>query len=72
MSLRPGSKVFDAWKETSVPMYSKFYFYTIDNPNKFLANQSKPLLAEKGPYVFRYRLYQLVCICCEYNNQIHK
>ena len=37
-----------------MPVYTKFYFYSITNPEEFQLNHAKPILEEKGPYVFRW------------------
>lgn len=51
--VREGTEAYKAWKETPIPVYTKFYFYSIVNPDDFLINHAKPILEEKGPYVFR-------------------
>lgn len=51
--VREGTEAFRAWKETPIPVYTKFWFYSILNPEDFLENHAKPILIEKGPYVFR-------------------
>ena len=37
-----------------MPVYTNFYFYSIINPEDFQLNHAKPILEEKGPYVFRW------------------
>lgn len=51
--VREGTESFKAWRETPMPVFTKFYFYSIINPEDFQLNHAKPILEEKGPYVFR-------------------
>jgi len=51
--VREGTNTFDAWKETPIPVYTKFYFYNMLNADDFQINHGKPILEERGPYTFR-------------------
>ena len=53
LRIEPGTAAYDAWKETSIPMYTKFYFFDMVNPKELFHNHEKPILQEKGPYTFR-------------------
>jgi len=48
-----GTKTFEAWKETPIPVYTKFYFFNMLNADDFQENHGKPILEERGPYTFR-------------------
>ena len=39
--------------ETPIPVYTKFYFFDMLNPSDLFHNHEKPILEERGPYVFR-------------------
>ena len=54
--MKEGTEAFKAWQATPLPVYSKIYFFSILNPEDVVLNHAKPILVEKGPYVFR-----LVC-----------
>ena len=51
--IEEGTAAYDAWIETSIPMYSKFYFFDMLNPSELFHNHEKPILEERGPYTFR-------------------
>jgi len=53
LTVKEGTEAYKAWKETPIPVYNKFYLYSIINPHDFLVNHAKPILEQKGPYVFR-------------------
>lgn len=50
MQLSPGSKSFQHWKETPVPMYIDVYFHNWENPYDILTE--KPVFTQMGPYRF--------------------
>lgn len=50
LKLSPGSKSFQHWEETPVPMYIDIYFHNWTNPEKILTE--KPMFMEMGPYRF--------------------
>ena len=51
--MKEGTEAFKAWQATPLPVYSKIYFFSILNPEDVVVNHAKPILVEKGPYVFR-------------------
>ena len=76
--IKEGTAAFQAWLETPVPVYTKFYFFDMLNPRSEMMmimmmmmmimmmmmtdmlnprdlfhNHEKPILEERGPYVFR-------------------
>jgi len=53
LRIAEGTQAFQAWQETPIPIYSSFYFFHIINPKDFVENHAKPVLEERGPYVFR-------------------
>lgn len=55
MVLAEGSQSYPFWKDIPVPIYERFYFFNITNPQEIERFGAKPKLAEIGP--FTYRLY---------------
>lgn len=53
LALKPDSVIFPMWKEPPLPIYLKVYMFNITNSHEFPWNNSKPVLEEVGPYVFR-------------------
>ena len=53
MVIKEGTASYAAWKETPIPVYTKFYFFDMLNPSDLFHNHEKPILEERGPYVFR-------------------
>ena len=51
-----GTRAFQAWSESPVPAYTKFYFFNMLNAEDFIKNNVKPIVEERGPYTFRYLL----------------
>jgi len=49
---RPQSKSFPGWKDPSLPIFMNFYFFNVTNVDEVMAGE-KPVLEEKGPYVYR-------------------
>ena len=52
MTLTPDSPIFPEWETPSIPMTSKFYFFDVMNPDEVF-NGAKPVLVEKGPYIYK-------------------
>lgn len=52
MELVEGSRSYDIWRLTPVPLFLRFYFFNITNPEEFMAGQ-KAILEEVGPYCYR-------------------
>ena len=50
-----GTAAYNAWVETPIPVYTKFYFFDMVSPSDLFHRHEKPVLEEKGPYTFRYR-----------------
>lgn len=51
--LEPGNEVYAHWQQVPVPIYVKYYFFNVTNPNEVLEQKEKPRLEELGPYTFR-------------------
>lgn len=49
------SDAFNLWRDIPVPIYRKFYFFNLTNPDEFLAKKEKPHFEEVGPYCYRAR-----------------
>jgi len=52
MALTPGSSRLKSWLEPPVEAYMEAYAWNIKNPEEIL-NAKKPILEEKGPYVYK-------------------
>eukprot|EP00092_Neocalanus_flemingeri_P040156 GFUD01043741.1.p1 GENE.GFUD01043741.1~~GFUD01043741.1.p1 ORF type:complete len:545 (+),score=122.04 GFUD01043741.1:220-1854(+) len=50
--IEEGTAAYNAWVKTPIPVYTKFYFFDMINPDAF-HNHEKPILEERGPYTFR-------------------
>ena len=57
MTIKDGTASYNAWVETPMPVYTKFYFFDMLNPRDLFHNHEKPILEERGPYTFRYVYY---------------
>ena len=55
VALKNGSDALSTWKDPPVPVYMKYYVFDVTNAKEVLANRSKPVLVQKGPYFYRYR-----------------
>ncbi|RWS20922.1 platelet glycoprotein 4-like protein, partial [Leptotrombidium deliense] len=53
IALHKDSDAFGRWAKLTVPMYMKFYFFDVLNVDEVLNGLSQPIVAQKGPYVFR-------------------
>jgi len=51
--LSEGTVSYKAWKETPIPLYTKFYFFDMLNVEDFELNHANPVVEERGPYTFR-------------------
>jgi len=51
-STASSQEAFSMWKDVPVPMYLKFRLFHLENPLEVLQFGEKPLLTEKGPYVY--------------------
>ena len=54
--IEEGTAAYKAWAETPIPIYTKFYFFSLLSDPELLLRHEKPLVEERGPYTFR-----LVC-----------
>ena len=54
LTVREGTAAYQAWVETPIPMYTKFYFFDMLNPRDLFHKHEKPILEERGPYTFRW------------------
>jgi len=48
-----GTSAYNAWVETPIPVFTKFYFFDMINPSDLFHSHEKPILEERGPYTFR-------------------
>jgi len=53
MVLTPTSKSYPMWKDLPVPLTASFYLFHISNAEDVYNIGAKPMLVEKGPYVFQ-------------------
>ena len=53
MVLTPTSKSYPMWKDLPVPLTASFYLFHISNADDVYNKGAKPMLVEKGPYVFQ-------------------
>ena len=53
MVIEEGTTSYAAWKETPIPVYTKFYFFDMLNPQELFHRHEMPILEERGPYTFR-------------------
>jgi len=51
--IEEGTAAYNAWVETPIPVFTKFYFFDMINPRDLFHSHEKPILEEKGPYTFR-------------------
>jgi len=54
MTLVEGTSAFSEWSESSAPVFTSFYLFTVANAEAFEAGREKATLLELGPYTFRY------------------
>jgi len=52
------SVAFKFWKDIPVPMYMSFRFFHVENPLEILSLGEKPVLTERGPYVYTERRHK--------------
>jgi len=51
--IKEGTAAYNAWVETPMPVFTKFYFFDMINPRDLFHSHEKPILEERGPYTFR-------------------
>lgn len=52
VKLAQGNDIWNIWSEMPIPMFSKFYFFNVTNPDAVM-DGAKPILNEMGPYVYQ-------------------
>ena len=52
LELVEGTKGYEVWLEPPNEIYSKYYFFHVNNPEEILQG-GKPNLTEVGPYVYK-------------------
>ncbi|XP_075731602.1 protein croquemort-like isoform X2 [Rhipicephalus microplus] len=50
--LEPNSEIYSSWQRAPIPIYLKYYFFNMTNPDEIMAGTEKPRLQEVGPYTF--------------------
>lgn len=50
--LDPSSEIYSSWQRAPIPIYLKYYFFNMTNPDEIMAGTEKPRLQEVGPYTF--------------------
>ncbi|XP_007947226.1 lysosome membrane protein 2 [Orycteropus afer afer] len=50
--LRNGTETFDSWEKPPLPVYTRFYFFNVTNPEEILQGET-PQVTEVGPYTYR-------------------
>ncbi|XP_059095164.1 protein croquemort-like isoform X1 [Tigriopus californicus] len=53
MTLIEGTPAFAEWMQPSVPIFTKIYLFSLQNPNQTLDKTEKPRLKQLGPFTFR-------------------
>ncbi|XP_076360019.1 protein croquemort-like [Tachypleus tridentatus] len=53
MKIKEGSESYGYWKEPPIPIYIRFYFFHLVNPEGVWSLTEKPNFKEMGPYTFR-------------------
>ena len=62
--IKNGSETYDMWRNTSVPVYMRFYVFDLTNPMDVIMGE-KPIVVEKGPYTYHE---QRVKVDIQHNN----
>ncbi|XP_037795050.1 scavenger receptor class B member 1-like [Penaeus monodon] len=52
MQVTEGSRAYDIWRLTPVPLFLRLYFFNLTNPDEF-AKGAKPIVQQVGPYCYR-------------------
>ena len=47
LTVKDGTAAFNAWAETPIPVYTKFYFFDMLNPRDIFHNHEKPIIEER-------------------------
>lgn len=51
--IEEGTIAHKEWMQSSVPVFTRMFLFSIENPREFLVGGAKPVLTEMGPYTFR-------------------
>eukprot|EP00091_Calanus_sinicus_P009760 TRINITY_DN22694_c0_g1_i1.p1 TRINITY_DN22694_c0_g1~~TRINITY_DN22694_c0_g1_i1.p1 ORF type:complete len:123 (+),score=31.50 TRINITY_DN22694_c0_g1_i1:281-649(+) len=46
--IEEGTAAYNAWVETPIPVYTKFYFFDMIDPSDLFHSHEKPILEERG------------------------
>jgi lysosome membrane protein 2 len=52
VELLPNSKGYESWRHAPAPVFAKFHFFNLNNPDAFKTG-SKPNFTDTGPFVYR-------------------
>ncbi|RWS22752.1 platelet glycoprotein 4-like protein, partial [Leptotrombidium deliense] len=58
LSLRKGSLMLQRWSNVELPIYLSVYLFEVTNPDEAEFKKAKPILKERGPYVFLEKRYK--------------
>lgn len=53
LTLSKSSSTFSTFVQAPIPVYLKFYMFDVQNPSEVVHYGEKPILVEKGPYVYK-------------------
>lgn len=56
MALVPNNPSYPLWRDLDLPIYQKFYFFNVTNPNEVEMGGAVPNLVEVGPFVYRVNI----------------
>jgi len=59
LKLSDGSSTYSAWVQAPIPVYLKFYIFHVTNPEDVTLYGAKPILEEKGPYVYSENKFKM-------------
>ena len=49
--IEEGTAAYNAWAETPIPVYTKFYFFSLLSQPELLLRHKKPLVEERGLHI---------------------
>ncbi|XP_038072323.1 scavenger receptor class B member 1-like isoform X2 [Patiria miniata] len=55
MVISPKSPIYPEWQDPTLPIYTRFYFFDLQNPDEVLQG-AKPSVVEIGPYSYKMSL----------------
>ncbi|CAG7817229.1 unnamed protein product, partial [Allacma fusca] len=59
LRLEPGTQIWDIWTNVPIPIYMKFTFFNVTNPEEVIRG-AKPIVEEIGPYVYEEKRRKIV------------